>query len=125
MSDQAQAAPAEVSERVIRFIRVVVHQPGIRTQLVTSLKTDYKRLSRFCTLADGERPIRDVAFLLEILAALGYNAGDVFDAAEVSTSFEEMRLLLGEPAGLETREACGADVGRAKRMVAPDLRQTG
>ena len=123
--DQARATPAEVSERVIRFIRVVVHQPGVRTQLVTSLKTDYKRLSRFCTLADGERPIRDVAFLLDILSSLGYNAGDVFDAAEVSATFEEMRLLLGDPAGLRSRETCGADIGKAKRLVAPDLRRTG
>ena len=125
MSDRVRAAPAEVSERVIRFIRVAVHQPGMRTQLVATLKTDYKRLSRFCTLADGERPIRDIAFLIEILAALGYNAGDVFDAAEVSATYEEMRLRLRDRLDPGTHEEFRTDSQRGKRLVASDLRRAG
>ena len=117
--------PAETSRRVIRFIRVAVHQPGVRTQLVTSLGTDYKRLSRFCTLGDGERPIRDVAFLLEILAALGYNAGEVFDAAELSTTCEEMGLLLREWSDRRAQEQHGTDDQVGKRLVAHDMRRIG
>jgi hypothetical protein len=117
--------PAETSRRVIRFIRMAVHQPGVRTQLVTSLGTDYKRLSRFCTLGDGERPIRDMAFLLEILAALGYNAGEVFDAAELSTTCEEMRLLLRKWSDRRAQEQRGPDDRVGERPVAHNLRHIG
>ena len=99
MSERVQSDATEVCDRVIRFIGCAVRQPGMKTQLVARLRTSYKKLTRFVTLAEGDRPIRDMAFLLEILSALGYNAGEVFDAAELSRNTDEMQLRLRDRRG--------------------------
>ena len=94
MSNEIQSNPAAESERVIRFIANEVSQVGVKTHLVGILGTDYKRLWRFCKLDEGERPIRDVTFMLELIKALGFSAAEVFNAAQISSTAEEMRSRL-------------------------------
>ena len=86
--------PAEITERLIRFVSHEVNRTGVRARLILVLKTDYKRLNRFCALPDGERPVRDITFMLALLTALNYNTAEVFEAAAICVSADEMRLRL-------------------------------
>ena len=93
MTDRCED-PAEITERLIRFVFHEVNRTGVRARLILVLKTDYKKLNRFCALPDGERPVRDITFMLALLLALNYNVAEVFEAAAFCNSADEMRLRL-------------------------------
>ena len=99
MVSSKRARSFEMTERLVLFISSEVNPAGVRARLVTKLNTDYKKLNRFCSLAVGERPIRDVTFMIEILHALDLDVGQVFSAAESCGSAEEMRRRFRQDQG--------------------------
>ena len=99
MVSSKRARSFEITERLVLFISTEVNRVGVRARLVTKLNTDYKKLNRFCSLAVGEKLVRDVTFMIEILHALDLDVGEVFSAAESCASADEMRWRLRQSQG--------------------------